>query len=275
MSFVITEVKDAGRLEDEEVDGHYTFHWMESTFEGLSSKEIKENFLKWGIDQNLRVAKFRFDEPWKASEDKGNTLLLDFLNSKVFQENVKVRGKVGWAPTGEVTGLDVIEPVKATVTNVAVFDELLDTEIATEDGRIKKCLPDEVDGVQIEDELRKAIMMEDTEAYEEIPEDLRDEFIFKLFSHFVFGGTLNQYEECLQPYFDAVKLVYKDLMCVSKNVNTGKIEIASKVFRIGKLKTKAAPLFPNDSPLNACYVSVDPFRRHLTWYYYAHSSLWG
>lgn len=275
MSFVIQEVKDAGRLADDENDGHYSFHWMETKFDGLSSKEIKENFMKWNIDQNLRVAKFRFDEPWKLSEDKSMSLLLDFFNSKVFRENVEVRSKAGWGSMGEVTGLDGVEKVKATVTTVAVFDALKDTTIATAEGRIRKCAPDEYEGIQIEDKLREAILMEDAESYDEVPEDLREEFIFKLFTHLVFGGALNQYEEHLTPYTDSVKLIYKDLMSVSKNVNTGKIEIASHVFQINKLRTKSAALFPSDHPLNACWICVDPFRRQLTWYYYAHTTMWG
>lgn len=271
-SYVIEDMKDQGRLQDEDA-GAYTFHFMKSEFEGLNNKDVKEHFLKWGIDQSLKVAKFRFDQPWSGDENP-ESLLLDFLNSGVVQDNIEVKTKAGWGKTGIVKEIKV-ESIKATNTTTAVFDDLLDSDIATEDGRIKKCMPDDFEGIAIEDELRKGILDEDSDSYEAIPDELREEFIFHLFKHFVFGGTLNQYEEMLQPYIDTVKDVYKDLMSVKKNTNTGKIEIASKAFAIRQMKTSAEPLFPKDSPLNLCFAIVDPFRRHLIWYYFSYASSGG
>ena len=43
----------------------------------------------------------------------------------------------------------------------------------------------------------------------------KDEFLFRLFCHFVLGGTLCQYEDTVEPYVNAAKRLYKDLVTVS------------------------------------------------------------
>lgn len=271
MSFLISEVKDEGRLQDDPGDGRFTFHWMDSKFEGLSSAAVKANFLKWNLDQNLRVARFRYDQEWKP-DTPADTLVLDFLNSAVVQANITVQTGRGWAPLGAVAAT-TIEPVTATATSTGVFDVLLDTEMVSASGFVRKCMPDEYEGVPVEDALRKAILDPDSENYEDIPEELREEFIFHLFKHFLFGGKLNQFDETVQPYTDTVRAVYKDLMAVAKNTNTSKIEITSKVYTVKSIQAEGR-LFPDSDLLNVCFLVVDPFRRHVTWYYFANCGFW-
>ena len=56
------------------------------------------------------------------------------------------------------------------------------------------------------------LLLEDSEHYDLYSDTEREEFLFCLFKHLCLGGELCQYEDDLQPYLDATKLLYKDLV---------------------------------------------------------------
>lgn len=79
-------------------------------------------------------------------------------------------------------------------------------------GEIKKCLDEYVNGFVVADHLRKCLIVEDDESYSLFSDQDRKEFIFHLFKALSLGGKLCQFEDTLQPYLDATKLIYKDLV---------------------------------------------------------------
>ena len=54
--------------------------------------------------------------------------------------------------------------------------------------------------------------MEDSDNYDIYSTKERNEFIFRLFKHLAIGGVICQYEDTIQPYIEATKAIYKDLV---------------------------------------------------------------
>ncbi|OBS78317.1 hypothetical protein A6R68_19294 [Neotoma lepida] len=94
---------------------------------------------------------------------------------------------------------------------MSFFQRLYDENIVRESGHIVKCLDSFCDPFLISDELRKVLLMEDSEKYEVFSPLEREEFLFCLFKHLCLGGSLCQYEDMLKPYLETAKLIYKDL----------------------------------------------------------------
>ncbi|PRD28792.1 UNVERIFIED_CONTAM: hypothetical protein NCL1_31351 [Trichonephila clavipes] len=74
--------------------------------------------------------------------------------------------------------------------------------------------------------------MEESDNYYLYKEIERKEFLFRIFQHFCLGGSLNQYEDNIEPYFLIAKTLYKDLICVRKTGTQKKITIMSKVYKV-------------------------------------------
>ena len=60
--------------------------------------------------------------------------------------------------------------------------------------------------------LLQMLLIEDSDNYDRFTEEERNEFLFQLFRHLCLGGTICQYEDTIQPYLDATKAIYKDLI---------------------------------------------------------------
>ena len=63
-----------------------------------------------------------------------------------------------------------------------------------------KIYEDYLEGIAINDKLRDAILVEESERYETINSELRKEFLFLIFKHLVLGGSVCQYEDFIEPY---------------------------------------------------------------------------
>merc|ERR1719198_2615812 len=109
-------------------------------------------------------------------------------------------------------------------------------------GHIKGRIEEDYEGVPILNLIREVILMEESELYEAFSERERKEFLFKIFSHIIFGGASNQYEDHVEEYFKVTKEVYKDLLTVRKN-DAGDVEVLSTVWSIKSLG-EGGQLFP-------------------------------
>merc|ERR1712070_627641 len=135
-------------------------------------------------------------------------------------------------------------------------------------GHIKGRIEEDFDGVPILNLIREVILMEESELYDAFSEKERKEFLFRIFSHIVFGGASNQYEDHVEEYFKVTKQLYKDLLTVRRN-DSGDVEVVSQVYEALSLG-QGGYLFPKDSPLNFCYVILDPIMRHITFWYFGY-----
>ena len=77
---------------------------------------------------------------------------------------------------------------------------------------------------------------------------------------------------------------YKDLVSVYRHPKTDKITVGSHVFEVKAVEggagddegssSSSTPLFPKDSNHNFCYISVDPRRRIVHYWYGAFMTFW-
>jgi len=60
--------------------------------------------------------------------------------------------------------------------------------------------------------MLQMLLMPDSDNYDMFSAEERNEFLFLLFRHLCLGGAVCQYEDTVQPYLDATKAIYKDLI---------------------------------------------------------------
>lgn len=98
------------------------------------------------------------------------------------------------------------------------------------------------------------LLDEDSENYDLFSVAEKDEFLYRLFSHFCLGGSVCQYEDTVEPYVSITKGVYKDLLSVNKDPQGG-LYIASHVFKI-KAKVTAFCIFHTTSQTLAMQITL-------------------
>ncbi len=162
-----------------------------------------------------------------------------------------------------------------------LFSFLVALGIHHTDGRIRGCIEDIIDDVPVADELRRLLFDPDSDNYSVYNDRDRQELIFRIFKHVALGGGLCQYEENIQPYLQATKLLYKDLVQVRKQDNSNQLVVVSKSFQIQSLETKknkaadeASSLFASSNRFHTCVLSIEPMRRHVYIYYCPFKAAW-
>lgn len=245
----------------------FSFFPLQPKFESLEKSEAKELLKKWNVDSHI-VGKIRYEQYLDMSDEKQvKAFMLDLFNSDALQSNFSKGGYLG-----KVKSVD-FEPMRCKLVTMSLFDKLTSNGVVYESGAIKKCLEDYYDDVPVADELRKALIVEDSDNYSIFTDEEREELLFKLLQHFVVGGPYCQYEDNVQPYFDLVKGLYKDLLCVRKSKASGDIEVASSVYRVFSVEGDQ-DVFSKRSKHNLFFLCVDPVKRHVNVYYYAYTSFW-
>ncbi|NWI20336.1 CF300 protein, partial [Crypturellus soui] len=154
--------------------------------------------------------------------------------------------------------------VPCTQISMSFFDRLYTEGVVRETGHIVKCYDDYYDGIIISDELRKVLLLEDSDHYDLFSQSDRQEFLFCLFKHLCLGGTYCQFEDMLGPYLETTKALYKDLVSVQKNPETKEISITSTVFRVSAYDENGL-CFPTrrSHEQSFAYLLVDPCKRHV------------
>ena len=70
--------------------------------------------------------------------------------------------------------------------------QLLYSGIVRQSGSIVKCYDEMYGDIMISDELRKMLLMDDSDNYDVFSEEDRSEFLFKIFKHVCLGGSVCQ-----------------------------------------------------------------------------------
>ena len=260
---------------------------------------ITTNLDKWGLLRGTRVWTFRYDRNYHKMqrEDFLNDLFSDARVREALRDVLRAPGASDAPATGAVRVES--ESLRATQTSLSFFDGLQDPAlgIAREDGTICKCMDEYYDGFLVADKLREFLLNEESEnaglPFDAYGEDAEREFLFVVFRHLVIGGSLNQFEDMLQPYLETTKRIYKRLLTVRKHPKTGKADIASQVYAVrsitlaaggaegdagGDADADAVRLFP---PANATaaiqtwlYVTTDPYRRVCKVFFHNYQNHW-
>ncbi|XP_071952353.1 cilia- and flagella-associated protein 300-like isoform X2 [Antedon mediterranea] len=154
-------------------------------------------------------------------------------------------------------------PVPCFYTSMSFFDRLQKESIVRENGSIAKCLDEFYEGFTIADELRKMLLVEDSDNYEIYTDQERDEFLFRLLKLICLGGPVCQYEDNIMPYFDTIKALYKNLISVQKD--SKELLVSSIVYRFKGFDKDCMLVFPSnvEHEQNVAYAIIDPLKRHV------------
>ncbi len=115
-------------------------------------------------------------------------------------------------------------------------------------------------------------------------------FAAQLHTPIAFLALFSCLQDNWQPYLDATKALYRDMVTVTRASSDSPITVASLVYLVhgvyqssvegtsssggqGKA-TGSNELFSHDNPHNVCIVSVDPLRRTATILYHAFVPFW-
>ncbi|XP_021236763.1 uncharacterized protein C11orf70 homolog isoform X4 [Numida meleagris] len=211
----------------------------------------------------IAVQAFSFDQQFKPYQK--DEFVMAFFNDQNVNSNLKLLSASGqWTTLGsKVTAVEATL-VPCTQISMSFFDRLYTEGVVRENGVIVKCYDEYYDDILISDELRKVLLLEDSDHYDIFSESDRKEFLFCLFKHLCIGGTLCQFEDVLGPYLETTKALYKDLVSVQKNPETKEISITSTVFRVSAYDDSGL-CYPSRTAhaQTFCYLLLDPARRHV------------
>lgn len=116
-----------------------------------------------GVNVNTKdmyVSKFRYNQAFHLVG--ADMFLKSLLNSPVVRENCELI-----ACLTDVTDVS-FKQINCSVVNLAYFDWLEDLEILGQDAYIKGDYDEWVEGIQLSDKLRKAMLFEEDENYSEL-----------------------------------------------------------------------------------------------------------
>eukprot|EP01137_Pigoraptor_chileana_P013944 Opistho-2@68024 len=243
----------------------FQFVGDESKSPVLNTKERKELLQKWYMLHSMKYWKFCFDEHFQTYQM--DTFIKDFFSDPVVQHTLRVMSSGGsWASLCPNPKSIAKEDVPCTLTSMDFFDRLSESGVVRETGQIVKCFDEPHLTFTISDELRKMLLISDSDNYSMYSASERSEFLFRIFSHVCLGGAICQFEDEVEPYLDTAKLLYKDLVAVQKDTVSGLLSVRSSVVSITEIE--GTELYPRaDNPQNFFYLIVDPVKRHVTvWY---------
>ncbi|XP_032766807.1 cilia- and flagella-associated protein 300 isoform X1 [Rattus rattus] len=252
--------------------GGYYFRFLpQRTFSSLSAREITNRLRQWSMLGRIQAQAFGFDQTFQPYQ-KDDFVMAFFKDPNVIPNLQLLSDSSGqWTTLGtEVKKIEAIS-VPCTQLSMSFFQRLYDENIVRESGHIVKCLDSFCDPFLISDELRKVLLMEDSEKYEVFSPVEREEFLFCLFKHLCLGGSLCQYEDVLKPYLETAKLIYKDLVSVRKHPRTKEIQITSSVFKV-KAYDSLGVCYPSpkEHEQTFSYFVVDPIKRHVNVLYHCY-----
>ncbi|XP_028746809.1 cilia- and flagella-associated protein 300 [Peromyscus leucopus] len=252
--------------------GGFYFRFLpQRTFPSLSSREITSRLRQWSMLGRIQAQAFSFDQTFQPYQ-KDDFVMAFFKDPNVIPNLQLLSDSSGqWTTLGtEVKNIEAIN-VPCTQLSMSFFQRLYDENIVRESGHIVKCLDSFCDPFLISDELRKVLLIEDSEKYEVFSPLERDEFLFRLFKHLCLGGSLCQHEDMLKPYLETAKLIYKDLVSVRKHPRTKEIQITSSVFKV-KAYDSAGVCYPaaKEHEQTFSYFIVDPIKRHVNVLYHCY-----
>jgi len=257
-----------------ETASSFTFTPLEAkqAFPSLQSADARDALKRWDLERFTNFAAFRFDQAF--APEQTDAFLLDFFSSAVTQEAAPVwtggKGQGNWDALGAIAGPGSLkyERLPTTVLRLDFFDRMNDEGGVVRSGDIRKCFDAQCGEVLVSDMLRKLMLDETAEEWDLYSEAERKELIFQVMRRLAIGGGMNQYDDTIEHYLNLTRSLYKDLVAVQKT-STGALQVRSLTFAVHSVDGSSAALFPRPSPLNFCYVTVDPLAKLVKMWYSA------
>jgi len=256
-------------IEEGQPETTFNFHHLpEAKYASFGNASIQPLLDKWGFGADMSMCTFRVEQ--NVTEDSMQAMLEAFFRDRGVTSILH-----------QLTGLRILSPDKVKVhwqkmgtqvVSMSFLNKFEDCGAIGHSGHIKGRIEEDFEGVPIVNLIREVILLEESELYDEFTEKERKEFLFRIFSHLVFGGASNQYEDHVEEYFKVTKEVYKDLLTVRRN-DAGDVEVLSTVASVVSLGD-GGRLFPKESPLNFFYLIHDPLMRHVRCWYFGFRPVW-
>ncbi|XP_053564561.1 cilia- and flagella-associated protein 300 [Bombina bombina] len=245
--------------------GKFTFSPLpKRSFQSLENPDTRRLLLKWSMNGRLVTQAFCYDQYFQPYQ-KDDFVLAFFQDPNVVSQLKVLSSTTGrWIQLGSKVKQVEAKEIPCTLLSMSVFDCLYTEGIVRQSGHIVKCLDENLGDFTISDELRKVLLLEDSDNYDIFSSSDREEFIFHLFKHLCLGGALCQFEDVIEPYLDTTKSIYKDLVSVEKDPETKKINIISTVFKVSAYDENGM-CYPSTQPHEQtfAYLIVDPLKRHV------------
>merc|ERR1719375_161830 len=214
------------------------------------------------------MCKFRVEQNVTA-EDVPNMLRAFFMDNEV----IRVLNHISQIRLTDAKKVSIsVSKILTNTVNMSFFNKFEDIGAISHTGHISGRIEEDFEGVPIHNLIREAILMEESELYDAFSVKDRKEFLFRIFSHVLFGGASNQYEDHVEEYFKVTKAIYKDLLTVRRN-DSGDVEVVSQVYEVISFG-EAGRLFSHENPTNFCYVILDPIMRHVSVWYFGYKPIW-
>ncbi|XP_022098020.1 uncharacterized protein C11orf70 homolog isoform X2 [Acanthaster planci] len=250
-------------------DAKYTFlHLDGKTCEALNAKNIQDLLMKWSMKGRMSVQYFSYDAAFQSYQKEA--FALDFLQNQNVKSTLEVLSDSNsWCLVGYHAHKVEVIPVQCNVTSMTFFDRLFDQGIVRDSGRIVKCLDEFHEEFQISDELRKMLLVEESDYYSIFSDSERQEFLFLLFKHLCLGGEVCQYEDNIQSYLDTAKSIYKELISVQKD-STRQLRVTSLVYQLRAWDQTGYQYYPcdKDHSQTFAYLIIDPLKRQAAVLYH-------
>jgi len=254
---------------EEQPENNFKFHHLpEAQYGSFGNPAIQPLLDKWGFGTDAVMCTFRVEQ--NVGQDSMQAMLDAFFRDR---EVVRV--------LHALTGIRIHSPDKVQVgwgrmgtevVSMSFLNKFEECGAIGHAGHIKGRIEEDYEGVPILNLIREVILMEESELYDAFTERERKEFLFRIFSHLIFGGASNQYEDHVEEYFKVTKEVYKDLLTVRRN-DAGDVEVLSTVASVRSFG-QGGEVFKKESPLNFFYVIHDPLTRHVRLWYFGYVPIW-
>lgn len=244
----------------------YSFAPTEYEFPSLSSHEAKTRILRWGMEDHLKVIRFKFSGRFR------NENATDFLSELFRSPEAGALATSMGSLSVPATSTLAVDKLACTVLNMGFFDVLVSEDLMGENGYIKKCMTERFDSVDVDNLILDMLLNPESENGAVFTSEQKKEFIFHLFATFMVGGVMHQRDDYCNEYLETVRALYKELLTVHKSNRTGKIEVSSQVYRV--LGGEGCSIFPHDSAHNRCYVVVDAVKKYATVIYLPWMPFW-
>ncbi|XP_075054884.1 cilia- and flagella-associated protein 300 isoform X2 [Mixophyes fleayi] len=216
------------------------------------------------MNGRITAQAFRYDQYFQPYQ-KDDFVLAFFQDPNVISHLKLLSSSGQWTTLGTKVNKIEAKEIPCTQLSMSLFDCLDKEYIVREGGYISKCLDEYIDDFTISDELRKVLLMEESEKFDIFSPSDREEFLFLLFKHLCLGGAVCQFEDTIDPYLETTKSVYKELLSVQKNPETKQINIISSVFKVSAYDENGL-CYPSTRTHEQTfsYLIVDPLKRHVT-----------
>ncbi|KAM4795497.1 cilia- and flagella-associated protein 300 [Rhinophrynus dorsalis] len=256
---------DSGSAEEK-----FTFtHLPNRSFSSLDTRDIRDLLIKWSMNGRITAQAFRYDQYFQPYQ-KDDFVKAFFQDPNVISQLKKLSGSAGeWITLDTKVKRVEAKEIPCTQLSMSFFDCLYSAEIVKGSGHISKCLDEYMDEFPISDELRKVLLLDDSEHFQIFSQQDREQFLFLLFKHLCLGGALCQFEDTIDPYLETTKSIYKDLLSVQKDPETKQITIISTVFKVSAYDENGM-CYPSTRPHDQtfAYLIVDPLKRHVNVLYH-------